>query len=81
MTRTELLQKPIWSYHDICEYVKCKTTKAIELKKIAISKFNGAVKYLPNMVKRNAVLEMLGTTFEEEIKAFRKEQNEEIIQG
>lgn len=76
MTRQELIQKPIWSYHEICEYVGCKTTKAIELKKIAITQFGGAVKYLPNMVKRNAVLELLGTTFDTEIKAIERSENE-----
>ena len=76
MKRRELLLKPIWSYKDICEYVGCKTTKAIELKKIAITQFGGAVKYLPNMVKRNAVLELLGTTFDTEIKAIERSENE-----
>lgn len=76
MARQELIQKPIWSYKDICEYVGCKTTKAIELKKIAITQFGGAVKYLPNMVKRNAVLELLGTTFDTEIKAIERSENE-----
>lgn len=81
MTKEELLLSPVWSYKHICEYVGCKTTKAIELKKIAVKQFGGAVKYLPNMVKRNAVLELLGTTFDTEIKAIRKEKNEETLQG
>ena len=79
MNRQELLLKPIWSYKDICEYVGCKTTKAIELKKLAITQFGGAVKYLPNMVKRNAVLELLGTTFDIEVKAIRKENDEKTL--
>ena len=81
MTRQELLLKAVWTYKDICDYVGCKTTKAIELKKIAISQFGGAVKYLPNMVKRNAVLEMLGTTFDIEIKALERGKDEETLQN
>ena len=73
MDRQELLLKALWTYHDIADYIGCKTTKAIELKKIAITKFGGGNRYLPNMVARNAVLEMFGTTFENEIKAIRKE--------
>ena len=79
MSKQELLLTPVWTYKDICEYVGCKTTKAIELKKVAISQFGGAVKYLPNMVKRNAVLEMLGTSFDIEIKALERGKDEEII--
>ena len=80
MNREDLLLKPMWTYHDICEYIGCKTTKAIELKKVAITQFGGANKYLPNMVKRNAVLELLGTLFDEEIKALeRRKANEETL--
>ena len=79
MDRRELLLTPVWSYKHICEYVGCKTTKAIELKNIAVKQFGGAVKYLPNMVKRNAVLELLGTTFDNEIKAIRKENDEKTL--
>ena len=79
MTKEELLLTPVWSNKHICEYVGCKTTKAIELKKIAITQFGGAVKFLPNMVKRNAVLELLGTSFDNEIKAIRKENDEETL--
>jgi len=79
MNRQELLLKSVWNYKDICEYVGCKTTKAIELKKVAIYQFGGAVKYLPNMVKRNAVLELLGTSFDTEIKAIRKENDEKTL--
>ena len=78
MTRQDLLLKPVWTYKDICDYIGCKTTKAIELKKVAITQFGGAVKYLPNCVKRNAVLEMLGTTFDIEVKALERSVDEKI---
>lgn len=74
MTREELLLTPNWTYKDVCFYANVGKSKAYELIKIAKTQFGGCVKYLPNCVKRNSILMVLGTSFEEEIKALRKEE-------
>ena len=79
MNRQELLLKVNWTYHDIMSYLGVGKTKAFEIKNIAIKQYGGYIKYLPNCVNRNAVLKMLGTSFDEEIKVIRKENNEETL--
>ena len=68
MQQILLLQKPIWNNTDIMQYVGCKATKASEIKQLALKRYKGVVRGFPQRVKRDAVLELLGLSFEEEIK-------------
>lgn len=68
MTNNEyLLTKPCWTYKDIMAYCECKKSKAHEIMKICKEKFNGNVIFNKHVVKRNSVLEYLGTSVEQEV--------------
>ena len=67
----KLLAKPIWSCSDIQEYLDCGRTKASQIKARAL-KIGGVVRGIPSKVKKDAVLEVLGLDFEDEIKKLNK---------
>ena len=67
MNRQDLLLKPIWNYHDICDYVDCKKSKAYQIMQIAKSKHNGVVKFNSQCVYRDSVLASLGIILEREL--------------
>lgn len=71
-----LLFKIAWNYHDVMRYFGCRTTKAYEIMAQA-RKRGGAIKELPNCVKRDVLLAMCGTTAEYEIKLLKLKEGKE----
>lgn len=67
MNKRELLLKPVWNYHDICEYLSCKKSKAYELMKIAREEHNGDVRFNPQVITRDSFLLTIQTSIEREI--------------
>lgn len=72
MLKEELLLKPAWTYKDIMLYCECKKSKAYEIMKICKEQFNGNVLFEKSSVKRNSVLEYLGTSIEEEVNVLKR---------
>lgn len=72
--KIDLLTRPHWDYHCICEYVGCGSTKAIEIKNDAIKNHDGAIRYLSQCVRVDSVMEVLGTTREREIEILKSIQ-------
>ncbi len=70
--RLDSLSQPYWSYKEIMDYYNCKSTKAAEIKKKAIEKYNGAVMYHADKVGIDAVLHVMGSSLEEEIAKQQK---------
>lgn len=62
-----LLQKPVWNWKDISQFVQCASAKAIEIKKKALEA-GGKVDYNPHGVQSRFVLKLMGTSPEDEIK-------------
>lgn len=78
-SKVNLLTKPVWLTKDIIAYTgfgKCKSEK---IKKIAVSKYGGLVKYEPSAVKSESVLNYLGTTREQELSLLKGACNEETL--
>ena len=71
MSKRELLEKPVFDYHDVMEYCGVKKSKAFEIIKVCKTKLNGAVLFNKHGVKRDSVLEYLGTDIEREAYAMR----------
>ena len=72
-----LIKKPVWTYKDIMLFdsnIKSATT-AERIKKRAIKEYNGAVKFGTQYVKTDSVLALYGTSRENEMKLFRKEES------
>ena len=67
MNKRELLLKPNWNYHDVCEYVGCQKSKAYQLIDIAKKQFNGSLRFNSQCVKRDSLLQALETTIEREL--------------
>ena len=67
MNKKDLLEKPVWNYYDVMFYCHVRKTKAYEIMTICRKELNGAVRFNPHGVKRDSVLEYLGTTIEKEI--------------
>lgn len=71
----DVLKKSIWSNEDIMLYFGCRVNKAIDIKKVAITKYKGLVPLFPHAVYRDAVLKAVGVDLEREleIQEFMKE--------
>ena len=66
LTKQDLLLTPVWDYKDVMLYCDCKKSKAYEIIKVCKEKFNGSVLFSKHGVKRNSVLEYMGTSIEQE---------------
>ena len=62
-----LLQKPVWGWKDVSEFVQCASARAVEIKKQALE-LGGKVDYSPHGVQSRYVLKLMGTTPEDEIR-------------
>ena len=65
-SKKDLLLMPVWNYHDVMLYCDVKKSKAYEIISICKKQLNGAVRFNPHGVKRDSVLEYLGTSIEKE---------------
>lgn len=63
----DLLLKPTWNYRDIMAYAKCGKTKAFEIMRDGKKKYGGCVQISHQLVRRDSVLIVLGTSIEREI--------------
>ena len=85
MTRSELLLCPNWNYHDICEYVGCKKSKAYELMAVAREKYKGSVRFNSRVITRDSLLQAIGTSIERElyilnsINTYERRTNEKTL--
>lgn len=68
---TCLYAKPLWSNQDIMDFTNFGKTKASEIHQAASIKHNGVSKLCPQKVKRDAVLEVLGLDFKEELSKLK----------
>ena len=66
MEKTELLEKPVWTYVDVMFYCNVRKSKAYEIIAICKKELNGTVRFNPHGVKRDSVLQYLGTDIERE---------------
>lgn len=66
MTKQEMLEMPVWTFRQVMEYCGVKRSKAYEIIKVCKEKLNGTVRFNPHGVKRNSVLEYMGTSIEQE---------------
>lgn len=57
-----MTDKEYWTNKDIREFVGCGVNKACEIRKQAILKYNGLNPLLPRLVKKQAVLKVLGVS-------------------
>ena len=64
---TKLLEKPVWNYRDVRNYLGIGKTKAYEYMRIAREKYNGAVIGNTQQIKRDSLLLAIGTTIEREL--------------
>lgn len=64
----DVLSKSIWSNEDIMQYFGCRVNKAINIKKLAISKYKGFVPMFPFAVYRDAVLKAVGVDLNHELE-------------
>ena len=64
--RKNLLLKPVFNYRDVMAYCGVKKSKAFEIMKLCKEKLNGTVLFNKHAVKRNSVLEYMGTSLEQE---------------
>lgn len=71
-TKIEMFSKPYWSLKDISEFAECGKNKASQIRMDAIKHHKGIIRALPSKVRRDAVLEALGTTFEIEMKNLQR---------
>lgn len=65
--KKDLLRLPIWNYKDLMQFLGCKKTKAYEVIAIVKKHFNGETSFSSSYVKRDSVLNYLGTSIEREI--------------
>ena len=66
MNKKDLLEMPVWSYKEVMFYCGVKKSKAYEIIKVCKDKLNGAVRFNDHAVKRDSVLEYMGTDIERE---------------
>lgn len=71
------LETAKWDYKIIATYCECGTTLAYKILKNAQSKY-GSIKYFPNCVHRDNVLEMLGINAKEELELLRGDYEKEL---
>ena len=67
MAVQNLLVKPHWNYKDVMEYVRCGKTKAYEIMAKVKRFYDGKIPNLSEYVKRDSVLNYLGTTIYHEL--------------
>ena len=67
LMKTVFLEVPNWDYRIIMQYCDVGKTKAYEIMDVCRKKFNGAIRFVPSCVKRDAVLSYLGTSIEREL--------------
>ena len=65
-SKKELLTMPAWTYREVMAYCGVKKSKAFEIMKLCKEKLNGTVLFNKHAVKRNSVLEYMGTSLEQE---------------
>ena len=78
-----LLLKPNWTAKNVASYVGCGLTKAYKIMAQCRAKYNGTIKELPNCVKRNSVLALLGTDIDTELNILKggKASEKTVSQG
>ena len=67
INKSTLLANPFWNNTMIQEYVECGKTTASKIRREAIQKYGGAVPYNGRLVKRDAVLKVLGISTQQEL--------------
>ena len=67
MAVQNLLDKCVWNSKDIMAYIGCGKTKAYEIFNAVKRFYNGAIPNLSEYVKRDSVLNYLGTSIEHEL--------------
>ena len=72
MTKQELLEMPVWTYHEVMEYCNVKKSKAFEIIKTCKERLNGNVRFNPHGVRRDSVLTYMGTDIERETYILRQ---------
>lgn len=75
--KIECLGTAKWDYKTIATYCECGTTLAYKLLKEVQQKY-GSIKYFPNCVHRDYVLELLGINAKEELELLRGEHEKNI---
>lgn len=75
ISQEELLLRSAWTYKDIMAYCLVRKSKAFEIMKFCKEQLNGAVRFNPHVVKRDSVLEYMGTDIEREMYVLRKIHN------
>ena len=66
MITKDLLEKPVWYCEDVIAYTGFKQSKCYQIMKFCKENLNGAVRFNPHGVKRDSVLEYMGTSLEQE---------------
>ncbi len=67
VNKSALLTNPFWNNTMIQEYAGCGKTTASKIRREAILKYGGAVPYNGRLVKRDAVLKVLGISTQQEL--------------
>lgn len=71
--KVELLTTPAWSLKQLMGYLDIKSrATGIKLKEKAINQYGGSVPYGHQYVKRDAILEMLGTDYKRELEVLNE---------
>ena len=70
-----VLYKCAWNYKDIKTYLGIGTTKAYELIAKCRKDYNGTIRDMPQYIKRDSFLAMLGTSAERELELLKKGGN------
>ena len=79
--RLNLISMPCWTYKEIMAYTNTNSkTTAIKIKNRATNLFGGKVPYGSQYVKTDSVLQLFGSSREEELKLLKELLNEEELQ-
>ena len=62
------LLRPVWSFHDVMDYMGCKETKARRLIRLCRAKYGGATPVNTSSVLRDSFLSMMNTSTEKEAR-------------
>lgn len=77
MNKQDLLLQPVWDYHDVMEYCGVKKSKAFEIIKVCKTQLNGTVRFNKHGVKRDSVLEYMGSDIERETYILKQLEKQE----
>ena len=77
MTKKEMLEMPCWSFHEVMEYCGVKKSKAFEIIKVCKERLNGVVRFNKHGVKRDSVLEYMGSDIERETYILKQLEKQE----